>query len=274
MTYAELYKNTQQYDSAIYYAKQALSYDVAESTPLVILTQVYAYKGVKDSAVFYANRTLEISCKLSDLNNVLYVLTNDDNTKDIDAVRKTAADRADAQKLLEIRKGKLAQAVQLLEQDLHRKPDRRWLYVLVGFMMLVGGGLGLLYTYRRSRRIKKDADGMRATLEKKCEAIVQLSDKQQTSTIYWNDYSALCYFMDVNMNGIVNKLLQQNPNLTEQNIRLSITILIGFSYSRSADLLCLSKASISKSKQILAAKLGTEIKSLRSYLMDMACQNA
>ena len=76
------------------------------------------------------------------------------------------------------------------------------------------------------------------------------------------------------MNGIVNKLLQQNPNLTEQNIRLSITILIGFSYSRSADLLRLSKASISKSKQILAAKLGTDIKSLRSYLMDMACQNA
>ena len=273
-TKAIVFRNVGEYDSAIYYANALLAHNRNCARAYKIKAQAFSFLHQGDSSILYASLVVANSKSLFDLNNMYYILTHDDESQSKDSIRHASAKRSDIQKLIAIRQGELSHAVEILQQDMHRKPDRRWLYVLVGFMMLVGGGLGLLYTYRRSRRIKKDAEGMRATLEKKCEAIVQLSDKQQTSTIYWNDYSALCYFMDVNMNGIVNKLLQQNPNLTEQNIRLSITILIGFSYSRSADLLRLSKASISKSKQILAAKLGTDIKSLRSYLMDMACQNA
>ena len=47
---------------------------------------------------------------------------------DMDAIRETAADRSDTQKLIEKRKSKLSQSILLLEQDLARKPDLKWLY--------------------------------------------------------------------------------------------------------------------------------------------------
>ena len=92
-------------------------------------------------------------------------------------------------------------------------------------------------------------------------------------TIYWHDYAALCHFININLNSIVNKLLQLIPTLTEQNIRLCIVILLGCSYSRCAEMLLLSKSSISKLKQIMAEKLGTDIKNLRATLLDIACKN-
>ena len=58
-------------------------------------------------------------------------LSRSDKTKDTDAIREIAASRSDTQKLLEIRQGRLSQAVQLLEQDLHRKPDYRWLHAIL-----------------------------------------------------------------------------------------------------------------------------------------------
>ena len=264
---------SQQYDSAIYYAKQLYQLGNIEPTGLILCAQSYSYLGIKDSAVFYATRVLQISQDLFHLNNALYILTNDDETKDKEAIKQVAADRSDAQKLLEIRQGKLAQAVQLLEQDLNREPDIRWLYVLIGIITLAGGVIGLSYTYRHSQQMKNNARDQRKVLEQKCDALTHLSDKQLKDTIYWHDYAALCHFININLNNIVNKLLQLIPTLTEQNIRLCIVILLGCSYSRCAEMLLLSKSSISKLKQIMAEKLGTDIKNLRATLLDIACKN-
>ena len=273
ITEAELFLQLQEYDVAILHAKNALSLNDYNETATVLLAQAYSLKGVNDSAVYYAKRVLETSGELNDLNNMLYILTNDVNITDVQLVRETAIDRADAQKILEIRQGRLAQAVQLLEQDLNRKPDIRWLYVLIGIITLTGGVIGLSYTYRHSRQIKNNAKNQRKVLEQKCDALTHLSDKQLKDTIYWHDYAALCHFININLNNIVNKLLQLIPTLTEQNIRLCIVILLGCSYSRCADMLLLSKSSISKLKQIMAEKLGTDIKNLRATLLDIACKN-
>ena len=101
----------QQYDSALYYAKG--NHDAAG---LLIKAQAYSYLSIKDSAVYYAKLVLSITHELHNQNNALYILTNDDESKDKAAIRQTAADRADIPKSIEIRQAQLAQAVQLLEQ--------------------------------------------------------------------------------------------------------------------------------------------------------------
>ena len=63
-------------------------------------------------------------------------ITNDDETKDKEAIRQAAANRADTQKLIEIRQGKLSQAIQLLEQELSRPVDWRWLYASIVTILL------------------------------------------------------------------------------------------------------------------------------------------
>ena len=115
------------------------------------LAQAFSSLCIKDSSVFYALRVLAETSKLFEINNALYILTNDDETKDKSAIRQTAADRADTQKLLEIQQGKLSQAVQLLEQDLARKPNLNWLYAIV--ITLLFGALGVI-VYRRVQRNK------------------------------------------------------------------------------------------------------------------------
>ena len=83
---------------------------------MIICAQAYSNLGIGDSATYYAEKVLNASSSLGDINNALYILTNDDKTKDTDAIREIAASRSDTQKLLEIRQGRLSQAVQLLEQ--------------------------------------------------------------------------------------------------------------------------------------------------------------
>ena len=115
------------------------------------LAQAYSHIGNKDSAAYYAKKVLSTSHALSDINNALYILTNDDETKNLEAVRQTAADRADIHKLLAIRQGELSQAIQLLEQDLTREPDLRWLYAIIA-TLVIAGGMGTIIVQKEKER--------------------------------------------------------------------------------------------------------------------------
>ena len=106
--------------------------------------------GCRDSSVYYAQYVLSVSNELFDRNSALYILTHNDDSKDREDVRKISADRSDVQKQIEIRQGKMSQAVQLLEQDLARKPDLTWLFAVIITLLIIGG-----IFYRRSRTRKK-----------------------------------------------------------------------------------------------------------------------
>ena len=272
-TKAEMYMCANLYDSAIYYSKLLYDSGNHDALGLLIQSQAYSYLGEKDSAVYFAKQVIAQTKSIYDLGNAYYMLTNDNTLGDVEEIKEMASTRADI--LLEVsnQQSKLSQASQLLEQDLTRKPDWRWIYVLIGIILMIGSSLGLSYAYRRYRIIKKNNENMRATIEQKCDALNSLSDKQLQDTIYWKDFNSLCHFMNGHMNGVISKLLQVNSHLTEQNIRLCIVTIIGCSYNRSAAMLRLSKTSISKSKQIVANKLGTDIKSLRSCLLEISYKN-
>ena len=138
-------KKVEQYDSVLYYTSLLFNKGYRYSNVLLLRAQVYSYLGKKDSAVYYANMLLDHTTELYEYCNALYILTNDDETKNTDGVKEVAAQRADTQKLIEIHKGKLSQAVQLLELDINRKPDFKWLYAIIATIAFIGTGI-TMYT--------------------------------------------------------------------------------------------------------------------------------
>ena len=147
-TKAEACLYAHMYDSAIYYTSPLLSYSYTEPEWLLIRAQAYSLNGENDSAVYYANRALSITNEIYHQNNALYILTNNDTTKDIEAVRVVAADRADVQKLIEIKRSKCAQAVQYLEQNLNAERNITWLYAIISTVVIIGIGIVIIENTR------------------------------------------------------------------------------------------------------------------------------
>ena len=163
----------------------------------------------RDSATYYAEHVISLSPTLEQLNNALYILTNDDDSKDKEDIRKTSADRSDTQKLLEIQKGKLSQAAQLLEQDLNKQPDLRWLYAILATIVLIGCSLGIYLRKKQKRHQllsqqinelekKNDADILkkRARIENLCRIFSNSQDIK--SDLCWNDYHQMCHIVNQN----------------------------------------------------------------------------
>lgn len=271
ITYAEKHLHNQYYDSAVYYARQALRYNSRENMPRILLAQAFSYLGKKDSAVYYAKQVLETSNDLGNQNNALYILTNDDMTKDLEYVRQTAAERADIQKLIEIRQGKLSQAVQLLEQDLQRKPDWRG-YALA--IMVAMGVVALVVSVRvwkkrkhqMNEQVSSLAEQQAGTIIESIKKHIDVSDLE--NTLHWKDYSAMKSDADLYMGGIVSKL--EAYRLNEVEIRFCVLTVLNFSQKQIADTIHYSYPSgIKTLKKRTADKLSTTPPNLRDFLLHL-----
>jgi hypothetical protein len=269
-TKAETYLYAQQYDSAIFFAAELYSRGNHEPDRILIRAQAFSFLGIADSAVYYAQWVLAISNSLSHRNNALYILTNDDELKDKDAIRQVAADRADTQKLIEIRQGKLSQAVQLLEQDLQRKPNLTWLYAIILTAILVGGG----FYWRNRIRKRQMQQQVNQIVHRQADAITQ-SIKQHIDTsdinhtLHWKNYEAMKADADLYIGNIVSKL--ECKKLNETEIRFCVLTMLDLSLSRIADTICYSFPSgIKTLKKRISLKLGTTPRNLRDFLFQMA----
>ena len=292
---AELYKNLKQYDSALYYAN-TLDYNTYyESTKLIIRMQSYLMMSSQDSAVYYAKQVLSISTDLFDRNNALYVLTNEDESQEKSDIRRTASERSDIQRLLEIRQGKLSQAVQLLEQNLAKTPDWQWLYTMIATIIVIGSCL-LLYIHRKrnqhkllsqqvddltsrtiamqvkneelSQSYSNNYNQIKEDIDHKC-ALLQDSGKIK-KTLAWKNYHTMCTIVDKQFYLLASKL-QSKQLLNETEIRLCILTLLDCGYDQMAELLYRSPSSMGTLKIRVAKKLGTTSKNLRLYLIENEC---
>lgn len=269
-TKAEMYEKAGQYDSAVYFSKLLYENGNHELTGLLIRAQAYSHMGNKDSAVYYANYILSYSHDSRMLNSALYILTHDDDSKTREDVRSVSADRSDVQKLIEIRKAKLSQAVQLLEQDLNRKPNLAWLYAIIVTTVLLGSGF-----YWRSRVRKRQMQGhFEQIAERQVSAITQ-SIKQHIDTtdlahtLHWKNYSAMRADADLYMGGIASKLDANNLNETE--VRFCILTMLEFSLAQIAETIHYGYPSgIKTLKKRISVKLGTTPQNLRDFLFQMA----
>ena len=264
----------EEYDSVVYYVSELQSHGYHEPTGFVLKAQSYDCLGYVDSAFVYAQIALACPCSLNDSINMLYVISHNDPTLTGDTILIITSERADKQFAYTRQQESLAIAVEVLQQELSRPYDWRWIYIVLGFITLIGGCIGIRYAIRSHRLMKKFDIEMYATLEEKCGALQKMTDRQLIATIYWDNYPSMCSYLNAHMNNFVNKLLVLDTTLTEQNIRLSTLILIGCSYKRTASMLNLSENSMSKLKQILADKLGTKIKDLHTFLLTLASKNS
>ena len=294
---AQAYLKCSQYDSAIICANKSREYLPYLPATILQLAQAFSFMGKKDSATYYAQIVLSISNSLFDINNALYILTNDDKGKNIQSVRATAAKRSDTQKLLEIRQGKLSQAVQLLEQDISRKPDLKWPIAIIGTLFAISCIISL-YVYQKR---KKQALLMQkiVVLEQTANTIqeqkdelakrYQINHKQiedeinsrctmlRTTesikkTLAWKNYNKMCNIVDQRFYFLASKL-RDNHFLRETEVRLCILTLLNCEYDQIAELLYHAPTSIGTLKMRVAKKLGTTAKDLRQYLIDNECVN-
>lgn len=296
-TKAEAYLSIQQYDSTIYYAKENLSVQTIFLISSVQLAQAYSLIGIKDSAGYYAQKVLDNTNELCTINNALYILTNDDNTKDINYVREKASQRSDVQKLLEIRQGKLSQAVQLLVQDIVQLPNFTWLYAVCITIFIIAS-FSWIYIRKKRRQhqlLSQQVDELKnlnTIVKQQHEQIMQEQINYKNNLLMaiehnrnilshsgtfprnlsWNDYSAMCAIINNNFGMLANKL-QTTYKLSEKEVRLCVLTLFDCSYEQMAEWLIYAPNAIGKYKDRIAKKIGTSAKNLHQFLLELAIGN-
>ena len=283
MTKAVLYRNLEQYDSAIYYAGRELLCRPNERMGLMVKAQSFSLLGMKDSAVFYARKVTEHSPSWSEQTNAYYILSNDDETLSKEEALKIASDRADAQKMLETQRSRLAQAVLLLQQDMDRKPDNKWLYAAILTALLMTALVAGRHIVTRKKhaaekrkrqedtakynRFLKQTETLLAEMENTCTIMRQCQDIK--TQLCWNDYGQMCSVINKQFSLLADRL-GQIDNMHETDIRLCVLVLIGFSLETIADNLPCSPNSVKTLKRRTALKLGTNSRDLRMFLLKMA----
>ena len=283
MTKAVLYRNFEQYDSAIYYAGRELLCRPNERMGLMVKAQSFSLLGMKDSAVFYARKVTEHSPTWSEQTNAYYILSNDDETLNKEEALKIASDRADAQKMLETQRSRLAQAVLLLRQDMDRKPDYKWLYAAILTALLMTALVAGRHIVTRKKhaaekrkrledtanynRFLKQAETLLAEMENTCTIMRQCQDIK--TQLCWNDYGQMCRVINKQFSLLADRL-GQIDGIHETDIRLCVLVLIGFSLETIADILPCSPNSVKTLKRRTALKLGTNSRDLRMFLLKMA----
>lgn len=286
---AEAYLMASEPDSAIYYSHKSKGNLSCFYYADMQLAQAYYLLGENDSSVYYANEVLANSNNLFLRNNALYILTNNDEGRDIVAVREVAAERSDTQKLIEIRQGKLSQAVQLLEQDLNRKPNLTWLYAICATLIVVGL---VMFIYVHKKRHQRTLLSQQVNaLEEQHEQIVQehseytnklMAQIEETCTLLsqsphlskdlcWNDFESMCHFVDQKLFMIASKLCQKKV-LNETEVRLCILVLLDLSRKQISETLPYSLNSVGKLKDHTAKLLGTTGKNLHEFLLNVAVE--
>lgn len=294
MSQAQAFLKCKQYDSVLFYAGQSKRYLQSVPSVTLQLAQAYSLLGVKDSAALYAEQVLMNSHALSDINNALYILANDDRTKDIEAVRQTGAERSDTQKLLEIRQGKMSQAVQMLQQDLNKKADWRWLYAIIATILVIGTVLGGYVTnrWKKNKLLKQEFDSLNQATEEIQEKHNALSaqyninhkhieeeianncmllrnNEKMLEELAGTNYNEVYKIIDRNFYMLTSKL-RNKKILTEPEICLCILVLLDFNRNQIAHILHYAQSGIGKFKYRVSQKLGTDSRNLRDFLISMA----
>lgn len=296
-TKAEYYKNTAQYDSAIYYASILLPSVYYYHTGFLIKAQSFSRLGLPDSAIYYANRILsDINSPYQHRFNALYVLSQNDSTLSPEEIREIASEREDIRYYeYEPQKDELLHAIQLLETDLHKPLDLRWLYAVIGiFLFSVSCGILLRIWKKRKQHQKvsmelKEKEEIHAQIANDIENLSYLKKEQQQQIIAdveatcqllheskdlqkelsWNDYTQMSHILNRRLYSIVEHL--RPYNLTEKEVKLCVLILLQASTEQMVDIIPYARSGIGKFKYSTARKLGTTTPQLRLFLLNLIC---
>ena len=257
----------QEYDSVLYYTLPP-----ANDYLMMLRAQAYSYMQMSDSATYYAQILLPRIDNPFYLDDIYYILTHDDSSADAGTIRQLSSERADVQKAIEQRHGKLMLAVQLLAQNLYpAHTDRRHLaeailILLVCLAVIVFG----IVTIRERRKLYDERTEHDTTRRKEMDQTLRLLRESDNlkQELAWSDYNAFRHQTDKLFHGLATTLEQQGLN--EQDIRICVLVLIGLPHRQIASTLPCSQKSIGKLKDLTARKLGVSGGQLREKLKVMA----
>ena len=278
-TKADVYFNTQQYDSVL---------SVIDSSP-IIYPAGYAFKAralwhlnLSDSALYYAQKVLSMpNASRQEQYNMLYIILDKDSTLQNEEIKALSEQRADIEhKMLVPLHKRYAVATKLLRLDIERTPTYIFLLLVVIVAILVISFLIWYSGYIHKKKVQqqeilhivreeqsKQIIGRRQEIEDICMAIRNDSNWQQA--VSWKEYEQLCEFVDKNLFFFAHRLKDKNV-LNEKEIRLCILVTIGgWTDRQMADILYYSENSIRGIKRYTAKKLGTNSANLRNFLTDL-----
>ena len=256
---------SKEYDSVLYYTNEANN-----DYLLMLRAQAFSFLQIDDSATYYAQLLLPQTTNLFALDDLYYILTHNDSSADKETLRSLASLRADVQKAIKERHGELAQAVQLLKQDMELKgKTTSWNTVLlwaIGIGLLVWGAV-VLY---KQQKLRRETSAFEETRRKElAQNVRQLQESPNIrKELVWEDFGALCRLIDKRFHGLARTL--QNQGLNEQDIRICVLVLIGLSHKEIAEIMNCSPKSIGKLKDLTARKLGVSGGQLQDKLQKTA----
>ena len=292
-TKAEACIKVNENDSALYYSIMLWERGNHEPTGLLIRAQAYDNLGEKDSALLYANLLLESSDFYGDRFNALYILTHNDTTINVEEVLSLTSDRTDIQMDYTEVRATLSQATQLLEQDLNRKPDLKWLLAVLVTLAVIGATLSMYIKRKRRKRqlISQQVDNLRQeqaalssqtqhlkSVNIECEEQVKhnitlfcqkvLLNPNPQEVISWDNYKQMRAIINENFFGLADKL--EDLGLADHEVRFCVLVLLRFNRKKSAEWMRLGVASIGGKKRDIAMKLGQKSAHLYDFLLSLA----
>ena len=252
-------------------------------TPLGYVLKAQSFWSLSqfDSAIYYAKYIMGRSdASPQDQYNMLYILAYNDSTIDNEQIKRYTEDRGDIGIDIDKQHQSLAHAIALLEQELSRKPDLRWLYASIVTILL---SLAIVILYRIHQK-KKHAlisqkiahitaeyseiqSNIKIQLEKTC-TMLRSSDNLKND-LHWKDFDNMCEFVNENLYLFINKLKHEYI-LNETEIRLCVLVLLDLNRKQIADILPYAQNGVGKFKYRVAQKLGTNGKDLRQFLIQIA----
>jgi len=281
-------------DSALWYTRHLLEQGYDEPTGLLIRAQAYDNLGICDSALFYANRVLECSDFYGDRFNALYILTHNDSTINTEEILNLTSDRTDIQMDYTEVRANLSQAIQLLDQELNRKPNLTWLWAILVTLLVIGVPSSTYISHKRRKRqlvsqqvndllqkhdelsartylleqkLSQRQKKMLFEIESFCKTIQNDSDLKKK--LSWNDFDKMCAVVDERMYGLATKL-KERYNMDLNNLRLCILITIGnFTNSEMADLLSYDEHTFRTIKNRVARNLNISGKNMRDFFLNL-----
>ena len=264
-----LLRMNEEYATLIQYVDSIFS-EEDETFMLIAKSQAYFYLHKYDSASAYALKTLESSNSLFEKDNAYYILIRCDSigiNNPCYSVYTLNANRADVEKQIEIRHGKLSQAVQLLEQNLNRKLDWRryviWALLTISVLLFV---IGLHVWEKHKQQLSFLSQKHAADIIESIKKHIDVTDLK--TTLHWKNYEAMKSDADLYMGGLVTKL--ESYHLNEVEIRFCILTLLDFPLKKIAETINYSYPSAIKTlKKRIANKLSTTPSSLKDFLLHL-----
>ena len=132
-------------------------------------------------------------------------------------------------------------------------------------LVVVGFGIAVYAIYRSNKTFTKSVK--REDLERNI-ALVLSQGKIQVA-LHWDDYKQFCSTANAYLYDAVDKLQAIQPELSEQDVRFLVLVLLDLPAKEIADIMNLSQNSISNKKTRTAQKLGTIAADLREKLISI-----